>query len=570
MARLLRRLPILQGILPYERAWLPRDILAGVTLAALAIPEVMGYTKIAGMPVVTGLYTLLLPVVAFALLGSSRRLVVGADSATAAIMFAGFAGLGISGLQPQSPEWVGLASLSALLVAALLFLARLARLGFLADFLSRTVLIGFLTGVGIQVAMSQVGDMLGISSPAFSGGRFGDSLRAFWATLQDVDQTSGMTLLISLAVVLIVVGFERWVKHIPGGLVAVAGMILVSWAFDLSSHGVRTLGAGPGGLPAIAVPYGVTWQAAWNVLPIAASMAVVILAQSAATSRAYATRYGERFDENADLLGLGVANVGAGLTGTFVVNGSPTKTEMVDDAKGRTQVAHLTMAGVTALVLLVLTKPLEYMPHAVLAAVVFIIGLKLIDYHGMLDIYRLRRDEFVVATVTVVTVVVVGVEQGMILAIVLSVLVHVRRSYHPANTILIADDQGYLIGHSLEPGTFTKPGLVVYHFGTGIFFANANRLEADVHALMSVAAPPRWFILDASSIDDVDYTGGKVLLEVAEWLITQRVTFGISHVSEHVRRQLEHYGITATIGAGNVYVSSHAAIDAFDKAQPVV
>ena len=159
-----RYVPMLQGIRPYQRGWLQRDIVAGITLAALAIPETMGYTKIAGMPVITGLYTILIPIVAFALLGSSRHLVVGADSATAAIMFAGITSLGISGLQPATPQWVALAGLSALLAGGLLWLARVARLGFLADFLSRTVLVGFLTGVGIQVATGQVGGMLGIPS----------------------------------------------------------------------------------------------------------------------------------------------------------------------------------------------------------------------------------------------------------------------------------------------------------------------------------------------------------------------------------------------------------------------
>jgi SulP family sulfate permease len=197
------------SIRPYDRSWLRADLIAGVTLAALAIPEVMGYTKIAGTPVITGLYTILIPVHAFALVGSSRHLVVGGDSATAAIMFAGIASLGVAGLQPNTPEWLALASLSALLAAGLLFLARLARLGFLANFISRTVLVGFLTGVGIQVAMGQLGGMLGVPSPSVDHGRTSGTVIKFWDTLKEVGQTSGATLAVSVGVLATLVVFGR-------------------------------------------------------------------------------------------------------------------------------------------------------------------------------------------------------------------------------------------------------------------------------------------------------------------------------------------------------------------------
>src|SRR6185295_3252637 len=216
---LTRSLPILGGIRPYDRGWLTRDVVAGVTLAALAIPEVMGYTKIAGTPVITGLYTILFPVLAFALLGSSRHLVVGGDSATAAIMFAGIAGLGVAGLQPGSQQWLALASTSALITAGFLLLARIARLGFLADFISRTVLVGFLTGVGIQVAAGQMAGLLGVPSPDVAPDRFSGTLVKLWDTLGELDQTSGATLAVSVAVLATLIVFERWIPSVPGGLV---------------------------------------------------------------------------------------------------------------------------------------------------------------------------------------------------------------------------------------------------------------------------------------------------------------------------------------------------------------
>lgn len=561
-----RFVSLLEGILPYRRGWLQADIVAGITLAALAIPEVMGYTKIAGMPVITGLYTILIPIAAFALLGSSRHLVVGADSATAAIMFAGIASLGISGLQPATPQWVALAGLSALLAGGLLLLARVARLGFLADFLSRTVLVGFLTGVGIQVAIGQVGGMLGIAKQTSGVPFFSGDLIGFFKTLGHLGQASWQTALVSALVLAVLVVFGRWIRAIPGGLVAVVGAIVASWALNLESHGVSILGPVPSGLPSIGLPSGVTWQDTTKLLATAVSMFLVVLAQSAATSRAYAVKYNERFEENTDLVGLGLANIGAGLTGTFAVNGSPTKTEMVDEAKSHTQVAQLTTAVVVAIVLLFLTKPLQFLPNAVLSSVVFLIGLKLIAVKGMRSIYGLRRDEFWVALLTAAVVIAVGVEQGIILAIVLSLIVHVKRHFTPHDAVVTWNEQGQLVLAKPTPGTVTEPGLVIYRFPVGIFYANAARLSEDAMALVNVPHPPRWFVLHADGIDDVDYSGGQTLLELAGQLGQRGIVFAVAEASDDVRRELDRFGLTGKIGPDRYFDSLHAARDAFRTA----
>jgi sulfate permease, SulP family len=551
------------SIRPYQRSWLSRDVVAGLTLAALAIPEVMGYTKIVGTPVVTGLYTMLLPVVAFAVFASSRHLVVGGDSATAAILYAGIGGLGIAGLQPYTARWTALASLAALLTALLLVLARLARLGFLADFISRTVLVGFLTGVGIQVALGQFAGMLGVPSPSISLGRASGTVVKFWDTLKELGQTSGATLAVSLAVLLTLIVFERWVKAIPGGLVAVVGAIAVSWTFDLSSHGVSILGPVPSGLPHIGFPSGVSWSDATSLSAICASMVLVILAQSAATSRAYAVKYRERFVENDDLAGLSAANLAAGFSGTFVVNGSPTKTEMVDEAKSRTQVAQLTTAAAVAVVLVFLTKPLEYLPNAALSAVVFLIGLKLVQIANMREIWRLARDEFWVAAITAAVVVAVGVEQGIILAVVLSVILHVRRHYVPHDRVVTWDADGNVIFNRPEPGTVSEPGLIVYRFGVGLFYANAERFAEEINGLVDVPEPPRWLVLQADAMDDVDFTGGKTLLELVDQLQSRGIVFAVAGARPHVRRELDRYGITERIGAAHYFGTPYAARDAF-------
>jgi len=558
-----RFVSVLEGIRPYQRGWLQADIVAGITLAALAIPEVMGYTKIAGMPVITGLYTILIPIAAFALFGSSRHLVVGADSATAAIMFAGIAGLGISGLQPATPQWVALAGLSALLAGGLLLLARVARLGFLADFLSRTVLIGFLTGVGIQVAIGQVGGMLGLPKQTSGVPFFSNDLIEFFKTLGHIGQASWSTALVSASVLAVLIVFERWIKAIPGGLVAVVGAIVASWALDLQTHGVSILGPVPSGLPSIGLPSGVSWHDAAQLLPGAVSMFLVILAQSAATSRAYAVKYNERFTENTDLVGLGLANLTAGLSGTFVVNGSPTKTEMVDEAKSHTQVAQLTTAVMVAIVLLFLTKPLQYLPNAVLSSVVFLIGVKLIAVRGMRAIYGLRPDEFWVALVTAIVVVVLGVEQGILLAIVLSLIVHVKRHFTPHDAVVRFDEQGHVRLAEPTPGTVTEPGLVIYRFPVGIFYANAVRLSEDAMRLVNVPDPPRWFVLHAEAIDDIDYTGAQTLLELADHLHQRGIVLAVAEASDYLRRELDRFGLTDKIGPDRYLDSLQDAREAF-------
>ena len=557
---------VLDGIRPYRRAWLSKDVVAGITLAALAIPETMGYTKIAGMPVITGLYTILIPIAAFALFGSSKHLVVGADSATAAIMYAGIAALGIAGLEPASPQWVALAGLSALLAGGLLFLARIARLGFLADFLSRTVLIGFLTGVGVQVAIGQVGGMLGIPKQSSSARFFSANLVDFFKTLGHIGDGSWQTALVSAATLAILVVFGRWLRMVPGGLVAVVGMIALSWIFDFAAHDISILGPVPSGLPHVGFPQGVTWDDAAKLMATAISMFIVILAQSAATSRAYAVKYGEQFKENTDLVGLGLANITAGFTGTFVVNGSPTKTEMVDEAKSHTQVAQLTTAVVVAIVLLFLTVPLQYLPNCVLSSVVFLIGLKLIDVEGMREIYRLRKDEFYVALLTAITVVVIGVEEGVILAILLSIVLHVRRHYQTTDFVLAPGTRGHFKTTPPAPGTRTEPGLVVYRFGGGIFYANATRLSEEVLALVEGDDPLRWFVLDAAAIDDIDYTGGKTLGELADQLRERNVALVLCEVDDRVRVQLDTFGIIAKVGAEHIYETVGEAIEAFHAA----
>jgi MFS superfamily sulfate permease-like transporter len=239
---------------------------------------------------------------------------------------------------------------------------------------------------------------------------------------------------------------------------------------------------------------------------------------------------------------------------------------MVDEAHSRTQVAQLTTAVMVAVVLLFLTKPLQYLPNAVLSAVVFLIGVKLIAIKGMRAIYGLRRDEFWVALITAIVVITVGVEQGIILAIVLSLLVHVKRHFTPHDAVVRFDDQGHIRLAEPRPGTVTEPGLVIYRFPVGIFYANAVRLSEDVMGLVNVADPPRWLVLHAEAIDDVDYTGAQTLLELADHLKERGIVFAVAEASDDLRRELDRFGLTDKLGTDHYFDSLQAARDAFRNA----
>jgi SulP family sulfate permease len=547
------------GLLPLDRSHLAADVLAGITLAAVSIPVALGYAKIAGMPVVTGLYTLLFPMAVFAILGSSRHLVVGADSATAAILGAALAGHAVAG----SPQYVRLAGLAALLAGGLLLLARLARLGFLANFLSRTVLVGFLTGVGIQVAVRQIPDMLGItvvntSTPA----RLVDIARA-------LPQVRPADLAVSAGVIAVVLAARAVSPKIPGLLIAVIAAIVVSRAAGLAARGVAVLGSLPRGLPHLGLP-ALGWHQAATLVGTAVSLFVVILAQSAATSRAYAGKYEEAFSQDTDLVGLGAANVAAAFSGTFVVNGSPTQTQVADSAGGRSQLVQLTTSAVVLVVLLLLTGQLASLPIAALAAIVFLIAVGLIDVRGMRSILACRRHEFTIALLTAAAVVVLGVEEGIALAVAVSIIDHLRHTSHPRSSVLVKSPAGHWQPAPVLPGARTEEGLAVYRFGTSLYYANASRLIDDVTSLAAQGSPLRWLVLDAAAIGDVDYTAAAVLSRVIEHLRIRDIRFALSSVLDPVRRQLDRYGINAALGPGAYYDTPGEALEAFHATERVI
>ena len=461
-------LNLFQGIRPLKRGGALRDAFAGVAFAAMNIPQALGYTRIAGMPVVTGLYSLLLPLLAFATFGSSRFLVVAADSATAAILRSGLAGMAPS----ASARYVALAGLVALLTAVFLLLGRLLKLGFVSDFLSQTVLVGFLTGIGFQVGIAVLGQMLGIQ------------VTSRRSILQLVEISRGLpkvhlpTLAVTLAVLAFVFALRWSAPKVPGPMLAVILAIAASALWNFAGHGIAIIGPVVGGLPHFAMP-DISWRDIPPLLSVAASCAVMILTQSAATSRVYAARHHDRLDENQDLVGLSAANAAAAFSGTFVVNGSPTQTAMVESVGSQSQIAQVATACVVALVLLFLTKPLQFLPQCVLGTLVFLVAIRLIKLRSLASIRRESPGEFALALTTTVVVVAAGVEQGILLAMILSLLRIVQHSYHPHTGVMALNTEGTWNLNPVAKGAVTEPGLVLYHFGATLFYANANRFAED-------------------------------------------------------------------------------------------
>jgi high affinity sulfate transporter 1 len=542
----------------YKRSWLVTDLVAGATLSAVAIPETMGYTSIAQTPIVTGLYTIIFPTIVFGLLGASRLLVVGADSATAAILAAGLGGAAIAGVTPNSPEWLAYTSFIALICGGLLLLARLFRLGFLGDFMSASVLIGFLTGVGVQVFSGQIPSMLGIPKGS------GNWLEQQWYLITHLDQISWATTAYAAATLAIILGFKRFAPKVPGAIVAVVLLIIVSAATSASTHGVAVVGSVKGGFPPIGLPQGISLSNLAVCAGIAFSCFILIIAQSAATSRSFAMKHGQNVDVNRDIIGLAGANLAAGLSGTFVVNGSPTKTQILDEQKGQTQLANLTMSGIVLLVVLFFTAALTDMPKSVLGAIVFLIGIDLIDVRGLRRIASRRMSEFVIAVGTAVVVCAIGVEQGIILAIVVSILEVIRRHYKPKDFVVSVSSSGEESYAPAIAGTQSDPGLIIFRYDSDLFYANANRFVDDVETLVDKAPDPvRWLILDAESVDDIDYSAGVSIAGLMDYLEARHVTFALSGADTGLVDTLRAYDLLDRIGTEHLHDSLAEALDAF-------
>ena len=546
---------LLEGVLPLK-APLTSEIIAGLILAAVGIPEVIGYADIAGMPIITGLYTILLPLVVFALFCSSRHLIVGADSATAAIL----SGILVSVAAIGSPNYIALASTVALLCSILLIVASVFKLGFIADFMSRTVLIGFLSGVGIQIAVSQLAHMLGI--PGEGGLNTIPQLINVFAHLHEIN---ALTILISITVLSIIIITRRISPKIPGALIAFGSTVIASFLFNFQGMGIPVLGNIPGGLPNFILPT-INPNILSNLIIATAACFVVILSQSTATSRAFTIQYSESAEENKDIFALGLANGAAWITGTFVVNGSPTKTAVVDSAGSRTQMASFITAAAVLAVILFFTKSLSFLPSATLAGIVFVIGVSMIDISHLKDIRRKVRAEYFLAIITTATVVIMGVLGGILLSIIFSVILHLSHSYRPTNSIFAKDKKGEWAFEPVKVGKSTEDGLLIYRFNRDLYFANSDKLKEEVLKLVDASDPPlKLFVLNTAGFSQVDYTSAEMFKDLYRELKERNVKFALTSMLPDLKDQFDHLGLTELIGKENIYENIHEALNAYES-----
>lgn len=532
------------------RLRLRQDGVAGLSLASMTIPQALGYARIAGMPSVTGLYTVLLPLLAFGFFGSSKHLVVAADSATAAIFSSA-----LTHIAPQgSAYYQNLVGMVALLTALFLLIARFFKLGFLADFLSRTVLVGFMAGVGVQVAVAMLVDMVGVTIPSHNTVAQAVSLVCL------LPHATPLTASFAFAASLFLWGAERISKAVPWALLVVVGGIVCGWALPLQAHGVCLVGPMAGGLPHLGIPH-VAWDDMVALLPIATSCVFVIIAQSAATARAAADAFNEKVDENRDILGLSCANVAAALSGTFVVNGSPTQTAMAIKAGARSQLAQVVFSGITVCVLLFLTAPLRYLPHCILAAIVFNVGIGMVNIGALNRIRRESPGEFWLALITGGTVLGLGVEQGIFAAIALSLFRHVRHSYLPHTVILKRDIQTNLFeAEPVRAGAQSEPGLVIYRFCADLFYANCACFVDEVTLLTQ--PPIHCIVIDASAITDIDYSAAIAIRKLLTDLAERGVHSVFGRVSSYLKADMQRHCISDIVGEENIFPQLHTALAA--------
>jgi MFS superfamily sulfate permease-like transporter len=438
-----------------------------------------------------------------------------------------------------------------------LLIARMLKLGFLADFLSQTVLVGFLTGVGLQVGIAVLGEMVGVEVRSHT------AIDQLTEVLRKLPRVHILTASLSFLVVATVLALRHFAPRVPGALIAVVGTTAASVVWDLAGHGVVIIGPITGGLPRLALP-AINWREIEPLIPIAGSCFVMIVAQSAATARFYAARHQQRLDEDSDLIGLSAANAAAALSGTFVVDGSPTQTAMVESSGGQSQVAQMTTAGMVAFVLLFLTRPLQYLPRCVLGSVVFVIAVRLVDVQSLRDIQRESPGEYALALLTAAAVVLLGVEQAIVLAMVLSLLRVLQHSYHPQTGVLVTNERGW--SETIPPiaGAVTRPGLVIYRFGAALFYANAGRFSQEIRELVGATRSKiRWLVVDAEAITNIDYTAARTVRQLHAHLMQSGVQFAFARVATSLRSDLIRHRLVEVIGPDRIYHGLHEAVAAF-------
>ena len=537
----------------YRAAWLPVDVLAGVTLVAIAVPEQLATAHLAGMPVVAGLYAFLAAVVAFALLGSNRVMSVGADSTIAPVLAAAVAAVAGVGSGSYRSDM----ALLTLLVGIVLVVVGVARMGWIADFLSAPVVTGFLAGVAATIIAGQLSVVLGLPPTA------GNALQKIAGAVRHLGEANLDSLVVALVVFIVIVVCERVSRRLPGALFGVLLSLAASAVFDLAGRGVVTLGALPAGLPGLHLPP-LSAHLVWRLLPSALAVALIVITQTSATTRSFADLGGFETDVDRDYVGVGAGSVLAAFIGGFAVNASPPRTAVVASSGARSQVPGLVAGALVVVLVVAAAGALADLPLATLGAVLIFVALRIVRVGDLRAIYRFDPVEFVVAVATLGTVVALGVGPGVLLAVLLSILYRTWRSARPRDALL-----GRLPGTTVwwpvkeRADAMLVPGVVVYRFDAALYFANATRFRDRVREVVAAATPsPRLFVLDASGIDDVDFTGGRVLLQVVHELHACEVDVAVARASGEAPRDTARAGLRRHVPDDHIFVTVDEAVRA--------
>ncbi len=540
----------------YQRRWLPKDVVAGLVLSALLIPQGMAYAELAGLPPITGLYTSILCLLGYAVFGPSRVLVLGPDSALGPMIAATVMPLLVAGGDPAKA--VALASLLAILVGVIMAVAGLAKFGFIADLLSKPTQIGYMNGLAVTIVVGQLPKLFGFSVDA--NGLLSE-FSAFVSQVADDANAAAATVgLASLAGILLL---QRLLPKVPAVLVAVVLASIAVNAFDLQAHGVKTIGVLPRGFPPFTIP-----TAAWSDVPPlfvgALAIAVVALADTMSTASSFASRHGERVRGNQEMIGIGAANIGAGLFQGFPVSTSGSRTAVADQAGSRSQVTGVIGAVVIALVLVLFPSLMQYVPQPTLGAIVIAAALSLVDMRGTRRLWQQQRVECLLSIVALLGVALLGVLPGILIAVALSILNVFRRVWWPHQAELgrVEGIDG-LHDTASHPDAELLPGLVVYRFDAPLIFANSRIFGDEIRAIAENRRGLKWIVIAAEPITDVDTTASDMLQELDVWLNERGISLIFAELKDPVREKIERYELTRTIDPDHFFPTIDTAVERY-------
>jgi SulP family sulfate permease len=526
---LARAVPVSQEFPAYEGGHAQRDVLAGFTVAALALPSAMAYAELAGVSPVNGLYALLLPTVVYVLLGSSRQLVIGPEGSISALVAAAILPLAAAG----SSDAVELAATLALLVGGCFLAARALRLGWLADYFSRPVLIGYLHGVAVVLVVSQLGKLFGLDIDARV------PLRQLGEVVRELGETSGVTLAVGAAALAVLIPLRYVAGRFPAALLVVVGAIGASWWLDFEDRGVSVTGSVPSGIPDVDIPIPGGGEVLL-LLPAAVGIFLVSFADEILTARSFAGKHGQHVRAEQEVLAMGAANAAAGLTQGFPIGASGSRTAVNDSMGVRTQIGGLVAAGAILLILLFLTDPISYLPKAVLGAVIIAAAIGLVEPKVWRALWTTDRVEVTIAAVTTAGVVAVGVLEALVFAVGLSIVDVVRRSARPHDAVLgWVEELGRYGDVAVHRSARVTPGVVVYRLDDRLFFANAGYIKGRVlEAVRGAPTTTRSLVFDAEAVTHVDATGLAALDDLVGALRQEGIEFSLARAKTPLTARL--------------------------------